>query len=282
MTQDRLPLVTIITPSFNQGRFIRDTIESVLTQDYPHIEYIIIDGGSTDETALIVKEYEGRLTWISELDNGQSDAINKGFRMARGEIVAWLNSDDTYCPGAVSTAAAYLAAHPDVGMVYGEGYEIDEEGRRIRRFPYTQEFDLRKLITYSDYILQPTVFMRRDALLEVGLLDDALFWCMDWDLWIRFGKTHRVAYLPDFLANSRIYAETKTASGGLPRFREIARVMRRHGSGRYPLGYFVYGEDTLLTLVKQRAPRFCTALFLPVWYRFKACLRRLLRSAGVL
>src|SRR5262245_25991034 len=120
----RTPLVTIVTPSFNQGRFIRATIESVLNQDYPHMEYIVMDGGSTDDTADVVKEYEGRLIWISEKDRGQSHAINKGFRMAQGALVAWVNSDDLLLPRAVSHAVRAFEQHPDVGAVYGEGYLI--------------------------------------------------------------------------------------------------------------------------------------------------------------
>ena len=123
------PLVTIVTPSYNQGRFIRATIESVLSQDYPHVEYIIMDGGSTDETAAVVEPYRDRLTWISEKDRGQSHAINKGFRMAKGEIVAWLNSDDTIAPGAITHAVEAFERQPGAGAVYGEGYLMDEDGR---------------------------------------------------------------------------------------------------------------------------------------------------------
>src|SRR6266550_874687 len=119
------PLVTIVTPSFNQGRFIRQTIESVLTQDYPNIEYIIMDGGSTDETASVAAEYADRLRFVSEPDRGQSHAINKGFRMARGEVVSWLNSDDVILPGAVAHAVTAFELNPTLGAVYGEGYLID-------------------------------------------------------------------------------------------------------------------------------------------------------------
>src|SRR5438128_8552250 len=131
---EALPLVSIVTPSYNQGRFIEDTIRSVLAQDYPNLEYIVVDGGSTDHTLDVLRRYEGRLRWVSEPDRGQSEAINKGFRMARGEIVSWLNSDDTYVPGAIGKAVAHLGARPEVVMVYGEGYLLDEGGRVTRRF----------------------------------------------------------------------------------------------------------------------------------------------------
>ena len=149
----RLPLVTIVTPSYNQGRFIADTIESVLGQDYPNIEYIVMDGASTDETAEVVRRYADRLEFISEKDRGQSHAINKGFGRARGEIVAWLNSDDTLLPGAVRRAVGALEAHPEAAASYGEGYLTDEAGYATCRFPYTQPFDLWRLMNVSDNIL---------------------------------------------------------------------------------------------------------------------------------
>ena len=198
-----LPLVSIVTPSLNQGRFIEATIGSVLSQDYPHIEYIVVDGGSTDGTLDVLRRYGGRLQWISEPDGGQAQAINKGFRLTRGEIVAWLNSDDTYLPGAVSAAVEHLTAHPACAMVYGEGYLIDEQGAAIRRFPATEPFDLWKLVYVIDFILQQTTFFRRAALDVVGYLDEDLHWGLDWDLFIRLGKRFPVNYLPREMANLR-------------------------------------------------------------------------------
>src|SRR5450432_4663135 len=122
------PLVTVVTPSYNQGHFIRATIESVLSQDYPQVEYIIMDGGSTDQTASVVRDYASRLTFISEKDRGQSHAINKGFQMAKGSILAWLNSDDFYLPGSIGTAVDSLQGNAAAGAVYGEGYLIDRSG----------------------------------------------------------------------------------------------------------------------------------------------------------
>ncbi len=248
------PLVSIVTPSFNQAQYIEDTIKSVFAQDYPCIEYIIIDGGSIDNTHEISKKYEDRLRWISEPDDGQADAINKGFSMSHGEILAWLNSDDTYCPGAIKTAVNYLLLHSDVCMTYGDGYEIDEQGKAIKKFPHTRSFNLRELIYVSDYILQPTVFMRKEAVVMVGFLEKSLNWCMDWDLWIRIGKRYKVAYIPFFFANSRIHSTTKTASGGFKRLKEIAYVMRKHSGRRYPLGLFRYAFDTMVTVTKKRFP----------------------------
>jgi glycosyltransferase involved in cell wall biosynthesis len=268
------PLVTVVTPSYNQGGFIRSTIESVLAQDYPHIEHLIIDGGSTDQTADVVAEYRDRLTWTSEKDRGQSDAINKGFRMARGDIVCWLNSDDVLMPHAVSKAVAALDRDGDLRAVYGDAYRIDHRGEVICEFPKAGPPNLWKLVYYSDYISQPTVFLRRRALDEVGYLDESLHWGMDWDLFIRLGKRRRIAYIPEILASQREYEDTKTASGGFSRFRELVRIMRRHGQRRYPPVFFVYGIDTCINVVRRRSAfllpvlsRVATAA-LPLWHWF--------------
>jgi glycosyltransferase involved in cell wall biosynthesis len=238
------PLVTVVTPSYNQGRFIRETIESVLSQDYPNIEYIIMDGGSTDETAAVVSEYASRLTWISEKDRGQSHAINKGFRMAKGEIVSWLNSDDFILPGAVRHAVTAFENNPRAGAVYGEGYLIDESGAVTSRFPATERFNLWKLIYLSDYILQQTSYFRKSTLDDVGYLDEDLHWGMDWDIYIRIGKRYPIEYIPEYMGCLREYATAKSFAGGARRFRELAAIMRRHGGLRYPPGYITYGLDT--------------------------------------
>lgn len=238
------PLVTIVTPSYNQGRFIGATIESVLSQDYPHVEYIIMDGGSNDQTAAVVEPYRHRLTWISEQDRGQSHAINKGFRMAKGQIVAWLNSDDTILPGAIAHAVEAFERQPGAGAVYGEGYLMDEDGRIKGRFPATEPFNLWKLVYLSDYILQQTVYFRRSVFDDVGFIDEELRWGMDWDILIRIGKRHMLEYIPQYMGCLREHREAKTASGGSQRFSELARILRRHGSRRYPPGYITYGLDT--------------------------------------
>jgi glycosyltransferase involved in cell wall biosynthesis len=263
------PTISVVTPSFNKGRFIDETIRSVISQEGDfYLEYLIMDGGSTDDSVDIIKKYdrlirEGKwplkcrsieYRWVSEKDKGQSDAINKGFRAAKGDIVAWLNADDTYLPGAIEKAAAYFTRHPDVIMVYGEGYEIDEKGEVIQRFPATQPFNLWGLIYVRNYILQPSVFMRRWALLEAGLLDQGLNWCMDWELWIRMGKKYKVEYIPEFLGTFRMYGDIKTNTGGLKRFRELVRTFRKHGKRRFPPAYFIYGHDTLTKVVSIKAP----------------------------
>ena len=238
------PLVTIVTPSYNQGAFIRATIESVLEQDYPGIEYIVVDGGSTDQTPAVVKDYISRLTWISEPDRGQSHAINKGFQMARGAIVSWLNSDDILLPGAVSTAVRALDSNTDLKAIYANGFLIDREGAIKGPFPHTQPFDLWRLVNLSDYILQQTVFFRKDVFAEVGYLDENLHYVMDWDILIRIGKAYGLGYLPVPLACLREHPEAKSFSGGKRRIQEIRDLLRRHSGRRWPPGYILYALDT--------------------------------------
>jgi len=238
------PLVTIVTPSFNQGSFIRATIESVLSQDYPLVEYIIMDGGSTDETASVVKDYASRLTFISEKDRGQSHAINKGFQMARGGVVAWLNSDDLYLPGSVRTAVETLENSPAAGAVYGDGYLIDHSGQILCRFPCTEAFNLWKLVYLSDYILQQTVYFRRDVLDQVGYLDEDLHYTMDWDILIRIGMRYPLEYIRKYMGCLREYPGAKTSTGGALRIRELRDMLARHTGTRYSPGYIVYGLDT--------------------------------------
>jgi len=243
------PLVTIVTPSYNQGRFIRATIESVLAQDYAKIEYIIMDGGSTDETAAVVSEYSGRLKWISEKDQGQSHAINKGFQMAKGEVASWLNSDDVILPGAVSHAVRAFERNPRLGAVYGEGYRIDIDGNVKGRFLATEPFNLWKLVYLSDYILQQSTYFRREIFEEVGFVDEDLHWGMDWDLFIRIAKRYPIEYIPEYMGCIREYATAKSYAGGGKRFRELAMIMRRHCNTRYPPAYVNYGLETYCSIV---------------------------------
>lgn len=252
-------LATVVTPSYNQGRYIRATIESVLSQDYPNIEYIVMDGGSTDETASVVKDYASRLTFISEKDRGQSHAINKGFQMARGSILSWLNSDDLYLPGAVRTAVEASSGNPSAGAVYGEGYLIDSAGNTTSRFPWTQPFNLWRLVNLSDYILQQTVFFPKDVLDRVGYLDERLHYTMDWDILIRIGMRYPLLYIPQELGCLREYPEAKSFAGGVRRVREIRDLLQRHTGKRIPPGYIVYGLDTYQKIWCDRVERVCGA-----------------------
>lgn len=210
---DREPLVTVVTPSYNQARFLEQTILSVVEQDYPNIEYIVIDGGSTDGSVEIIRNYAGRLTyWESEKDRGQSHAINKGWECATGDIVAYLNSDDLYTPRAIARAVQALQANPSVAMVYSDALLVDECGDFIRNLR-GRPFDIRNVITTEGFVPQPTVFIRREALDSVGLLDERLHMSMDYDLWVRLGLRYPAVYLPgEHLAKVREHASAKTTA----------------------------------------------------------------------
>ena len=233
------PVFAIVTPSYNTGDHIGAAVRSVLEQDYPQLDYVVMDGGSTDKTVDVLRSFGPSLRWVSERDRGQSDAINRGFGRARGDVLGWLNSDDTYAPGAVRAAAEFLAAHPDVAMVYGDADFIDAAGNPIARCAHVEpRFSRRRLLHYSDFIVQPATFFRRAAFEAVGGLDPSLNWAMDYDLWLKFAAAgFKVAYLPRVLANYRWLGDSKSAAGGWGRLKEIDLVARRHGARRTP-AYF--------------------------------------------
>jgi len=235
--------ISIVTPSFNQGEFIEATIVSVLSQQGDFfLDYIIMDGGSTDNSVDIIRKYEQLLRegdwqagcqgisyrWSSGKDNGQADAINKGLAKAEGEIVGWLNSDDTYLPGALSRVAAFWRDHSDAVMVYGNAYYIDKEGAVTSNYP-TEPFSLKRL-EENCFICQPAAFVRAEELAAVGRLDSSLQASMDYDLWIRMGKRFedRMIFMEDFLATSRMYPENKTNAIREKVRRENLTIMKRH------------------------------------------------------
>lgn len=223
------PLVSIITPSFNQARFLEATVRSVLEQDHPNLEYLIVDGGSTDGSVDIIKKYADRLAWwVSVKDKGQTDAINKGFARAQGEILAWINSDDTYEPGAVSAAVKYLQEHPEVGLVYGDANFIDEEGRIIGRFAARQT-DLARLRRGYVHIPQQAAFFRADLWREVGPLDPSFYFAMDYDLWVRLAARAPIHYTPQTWANFRLHSSGKTIAADDRCWPEMIRIHRRDG-----------------------------------------------------
>jgi glycosyltransferase involved in cell wall biosynthesis len=218
-------LVSIVTPSYNQSRFIEETILSVKNQDYPNIEHIIVDGGSTDGTIGILKKYP-HLSWVSEPDKGQADALNKGFRMAKGEVVAWLNSDDTYLQDTVKSICLQFA-HSDVEMVFGDCNQINHNGRVIGVIK-GYSFDLTHLIP-RNCIPQPTVFFKRELIRRVGSLDTRYHHAFDYDYWIRIGLSGcKIEYLPKTLANFRIHKDSKTSREMEIQKREEIDVTRRY------------------------------------------------------
>jgi glycosyltransferase involved in cell wall biosynthesis len=224
-----LPLVSIVTPSYNQAQYLEQTICSVLEQDYPNIEYLIVDGGSTDGSLEIIRRYETRLAWwVSEPDQGQTDAINKGFAQASGAILAWLNSDDLYLPGAVLEAVDYLQAHPETGMVYGDANLIDETGAVIGQFPARQT-DYQRLMRGTVHIPQQAAFFRGDLWRQVGPLDPTFFFAMDYDLWVRLAKVAPLHYHPRLWASFRLHGEGKSVASDDRNYPEMLRVHQREG-----------------------------------------------------
>ncbi len=226
------PLVSIITPSFNQARYLEATIQSVLGQEYPRIEYIIVDGGSSDGSLEVIQKYASRLAWwVSEKDKGQTDAINKGFNRATGEILAWLNSDDTYQAGAVAQAVQYLVKHPETGLVYADCNFIDEENRVIGKF-HAAQTNLRRLRAGYVHIPQQTMFFRAQYWREVGPLDPTFYFAMDYDLWTRLAARAPFKYLAGKTwANFRLHTLGKTFAADDRCWPEMIRVHRRDGGG---------------------------------------------------
>ncbi len=223
------PLVSIITPSFNQAGFIEATIESVLTQDYPNIEYIVIDGGSTDGTVDILRRYEGRLQWISERDQGQGDAINKGMRRATGQILGWLNSDDLYVPGAIRAVVETFTRKPEAMFVYGDAEAIDAQDKSYGTRIHVHQTDADELINMGDPIVQPASFWRAEVWQTCGELDLSLHYTLDYEYWMRVAKRYPLTYIPVILAKERLYADAKTFKGMIERIDELEAVARRHG-----------------------------------------------------
>lgn len=228
MDRHNWPKVSIVTPSYNQGQFLEETIRSVLDQNYPNLEYIIIDGGSTDNSVEIIRKYEDRLAyWVSEPDRGQAHAVNKGFREATGEILAWQNSDDTYQPGAIRTVMKYFKNNPKVYMIYGDFCFMDEKGE-IFSYRALPDFSIRRFVNGVRTPPQPTVFFKKQALEEVGYLDESLNHCMDRDLYIRIGKKYPIKHIPKIVGNFRIHHESKTMSQKKKQFTEGQVVRERY------------------------------------------------------
>jgi glycosyltransferase involved in cell wall biosynthesis len=256
------PLVTIVTPSFNQGEFIGETIESVLNQTYPHIEYIVVDGGSTDNTVSVVERYlnssAGRCinTFIHERDKGQSDAINKGFRLAKGQLVGWINSDDLLYPDCVERIVALSQKHPGGSIYYGAKTDLINRAGQVfdgRHIPIPGRHHL----LHQNYdIIQQGSFYASALVREVGYLDESVQYCMDLDLWLRL-LTHGPIYaLNDGpLAAFRIWETTKTTTGGERFLTDIRQVLLRNGATRWsPSVRHVYYES-LKVLVKKALQR---------------------------
>jgi len=210
---NNLPFVSVITPAYNQGIFLRDTIESVLSQDYPNIELIVLNDGSTDDTEEILKEYTGKIKWETQTNMGQTPTINKGWRSSKGEIITWLNSDDTYYPGAVREGVEYLLSHPDTGIVFSDSMFTEADGTPIERTRPVPPFNYLNFIRDCENpISQPSSFIRRSVMEKAGELDPKFYYFMDWDFWMRAGLYCRIDHVDAIWSTYRLHAESKTVS----------------------------------------------------------------------
>jgi glycosyltransferase involved in cell wall biosynthesis len=226
-------LVTVITPSYNQAAYLPRTIESVIWQTYCDIEYIIFDACSTDGTSAILDAYENhpRVTRIvREKDDGQADAINKGFRGARGEIVGWINSDDMLPPDIVERSVKAFRQDSDVGLTYCDIEHIDHTGNSIKLSTAHPHYDFNYLLNSCYDVFQPGSFYRKSVVESVGYLDESLKYCMDLDIWLKILARSRSCYLPGRPSSFRWHEATKTAIGKTAFLREILQILRRHGT----------------------------------------------------
>lgn len=227
--------ISIITVSYNQGRYIEDNILSVLNQHYPNYEHIIIDACSTDGTIDILKKYP-HLIWTSEPDRGQSDGLNKGFRKATGDIIAWINSDDMLAPGAMKALNEFFTANPDKYVVTGNQILIDGDGNQlsiVQAQPFTADYLLNGVKTS---VMQNSTFFRKEVFDKVGLLDESFHYTMDHELFVRIAKHFQSYTLPVDLAKFRLWEESKTCSSKIQFFKELIRVKRLHGARLFSKG----------------------------------------------
>jgi glycosyltransferase involved in cell wall biosynthesis len=234
-TENSQPLVSIVTPSLNQGQWLEESIRSVLGQDYPRIEYLVMDGGSTDGSLDLLRRYQERVPFRTGPDGGQSRALRTAYEHMTGEILGWVNADDAYLPGAVTRAVRALMAEPQLGMVYGNAELIDPDGRALGPAVHVAPVGVSDpLLRLGDCIVQPAAFFRRTAYEAVGGLDASLHWAMDYDLWLRLARQFPSRHLRETLAKVRLMPATKTASGGWKRLAEVERVARRYGGTGLP------------------------------------------------
>lgn len=229
--------ISIITPSYNQVAFIEKTIQSVLNQDYKNIEYIIMDGESTDGTINILKKYSDKIIWKSERDSGQSDAINKGLKMATGDIVTYLNSDDTYEPDTLKKVVNFFIKNPEVKWVYGKCKIIDESDKEIRKCITAYKNFLLKKYSYAkllseNFISQPATFWKRELLNEIGYFNENEHFCMDYEYWLRIGQKYPAGVIDGYLANFRYYQNSKSGSVNKKQFQDELRIAKKYSNGK--------------------------------------------------
>ena len=235
MAEPELPLVSVVTPSLNQGRYLEEAIASVLTQDYPRIEHIVVDGGSTDETLDVLARHP-HLRWVSEPDAGQSAAINKGFRMAEGVVYGWLNADDYYLPGAISAAVDVLRT-TGCALVHGGWLRVDDAGDVLREVGVVP-FDFQLQLEHRNAVCQPGSFFTRDAYLAVGGVDESYQFAMDYELWLKLGARFDVQHVDRTQAAYRYHGESKSIAQYDEFVPETLRASRAHGGRFFSPLYF--------------------------------------------
>ena len=225
---NELPSISLVTCSYQQGRFLDATMRSVLEQDYPGLEYVVIDGGSKDESVDVIRRHEARLAhWVSEADKGQTDALIKGFRRVTGDVMGWLCSDDLLLPNSLAFVGRFFAENPQVDALYGDSLWIDAEGRFIRA---KRESGFNRFVFLFDhnFIPQPSMFWRRSLYEKVGGLDARFNLAMDSDLWERFSRATRIVHVPEFLSCMRYYPEQKTRALRPAGAKEDQEIRSRH------------------------------------------------------
>jgi glycosyltransferase involved in cell wall biosynthesis len=258
------PLVSIVTPCLNAGRYIEATIQSVLAQEYPRVEYLVMDGGSTDDTLEILRRYGGRLRWVSEKDRGTADAINKGFERCAGEVFTYLNADDVLLPGTVSAVVNALEVQPGISGAYGNAWWIDESGKRVRPYP-VKDFDP-KLLESECFICQPASFVHSEAFRNLGGLDPTLQLTFDYEFWMRFSRLYTLKKINQPLACSRMHAANKSLGRKREVFEETFRVLHQH-YGYIPfswvysyLCFLADGRDQFYEPIKPSLARYAASL----------------------
>ena len=234
-TSIRYPKISLVTPSLNQGKFIEDTIQSVLSQNYPNLEYIVMDGGSSDNTLSVLERYSTQLKWISEPDNGQTDAINKGMHLVSGDILAYLNADDLLLPGALLRVGQLFMERPEAMWLTGQCRIIDESNREIRKLITAyKNLWLRvqrpSILLITDYISQPATFWRASVVNDVGQMDNSLHYTMDYEFWLRLCSKYPPLFVPEYLAAFKIHPHSKTTTTGHKDVfvQEELAVIKRH------------------------------------------------------
>lgn len=239
MKSKLLPKISVITPSYNQGHLIEETIQSILNQNYPNLEYIVMDGGSTDNTVEVLKKYKDQLSFVSKKDKGQTDAINQGIARSTGEILMYLNSDDVMLPNTLNTVGEYFLSNTDAMWLTGDYFIIDAEGKKIQSFvanykKFLRNFPLFNVLSIANFIIQPSTFWRKKLGVEIGKFDEQLHLCMDYDFWMRAIQKYPLHVLPNHLSLFRIHGTSKGGTQYEKQFNEEHTVMLRYNQNIVP------------------------------------------------